>query len=173
MFRWSCFNIWYSCFSCLDVILNCFFISASVTVALQILTKGEMKDDWFQLRASHSRIEAGTVRIKARYMVRLCYTNFYMIFYTIFTRFFTWFLHSFYMMFWHDFYTIFIYFLYNLYIYFKEYFSVKVYFSDILSSMKWLCLSKNILGWKRCVFLAFCKSHDNRTALSCILRRVS
>ena len=43
---------------------------ACVTVALQILTKGEMKDDWFQLRASHSRTEAGTVRIKARYMVR-------------------------------------------------------------------------------------------------------
>ena len=42
---------------------------ASVTVALQILTKGEVVDDWFQLRASHSRNEAGTIRIKARYMV--------------------------------------------------------------------------------------------------------
>lgn len=49
------------------------FFSASVTVALQILTKGEVVDDWFQLRASHSRTEAGTIRIKARYMVRLRY----------------------------------------------------------------------------------------------------
>lgn len=43
--------------------------SASVSVALQILKKGEVVDDWFQLRPSHSRTEAGTLRIKARYMV--------------------------------------------------------------------------------------------------------
>ncbi|XP_028399121.1 ras GTPase-activating protein 1-like isoform X2 [Dendronephthya gigantea] len=41
---------------------------ASVSVALQILKKGEVVDDWFQLRPSHSRTEAGTLRIKARYM---------------------------------------------------------------------------------------------------------
>ncbi|CAB3990849.1 ras GTPase-activating 1-like [Paramuricea clavata] len=41
---------------------------ACLTVALQILTKGEVVDDWFQLRATHSRTEAGTIRIKARYM---------------------------------------------------------------------------------------------------------
>ena len=50
-------------------------VLASVTVALQILTKGEVVDDWFQLRASHSRTEAGTVRIKARYMVSFLSTK--------------------------------------------------------------------------------------------------
>ena len=53
-------------------------ISACVTVALQILTKGEVVDDWFQLRATHSRTDgAGTIRIKARYMVSI------VVFYTV------------------------------------------------------------------------------------------
>ena len=49
----------------------CLF-SASVTIALQILKRGEVVDDWFQLRASNCRTEAGTIRLKARYMVRYC-----------------------------------------------------------------------------------------------------
>ena len=45
-------------------------ISACLTVALQILTKGKVVDNWYQLRATaHSRTEAGTIRIKARYMM--------------------------------------------------------------------------------------------------------